>query len=894
MLRLLVLIATVLSTSTLLAADVDYARDIKPLLLEKCSACHGALKQNAGLRLDAAILIRKGGDSGAAVIPGTASESLLFQRVAADDSTERMPPEGEGERLNPEQLALVRAWIEHGTKAPADEPIPTSPSEHWAYQIPVGPSIPKIDGTDWTGNPIDAFIAEQHRLASVKPVELADKHTLVRRLYLDLVGLPPTRQQLDEFLQDESSDAYPQLVDRLLDSPLYGERWGRHWMDVWRYSDWNGYQNQLRGSQRHIWRWRDWIIESLNADKGYDQMIIEMLAGDEVAPDNFEVLRATGFLARNYHNSNRNIWLDATVEHTAKAFLGMTIDCARCHDHKFDPLAQLEYYSMRAVFEPHNVRTERVPDQSDLMQDGLPRVFDAEPDAKTFLYVRGNEKHFDKESPVAPAIPAIFGRPFEVEPISLPPVSVFPALWPHIEKEEIEAAEQRAAAANKQLDQRQGDAVTEASAENVSSELSIESLKLTSANAALESLRARWAADKAKYLDPSSDDVDHLAKVAADAERLATDHAARVEVLEKQSALATAEASDEADANKKQAAIDKARKDLQAAEQQLAKAQSALGTQDANYTSVGKAYPRTSTGRRLALARWIADRQNPLTARVAVNHIWMRHFGEPLVANVFDFGLRSPRPTHVDLLDWLAVELIEHNWSMKHLHRLIVTSRVYQLASFAEPSLTAANLRIDPDNQLQWRANIRRLDAEVIRDSVLQVAGSLDLTRGGPDIDYANGETVPRRSIYLRHAYEKQMTMLVLFDAAGPNECYRRSKSIIPQQALTLANSPLSLSESRKLARLLWNEVADRTDAENQFVELAFKQMLTRDPTKTESATCRDFLQQQAAKLSAPSALTDFGGKTIAAVQASDDPAMRARENLIHVLMNHNDFVTVR
>ncbi|MBC8355680.1 MAG: DUF1553 domain-containing protein [Planctomycetes bacterium] len=884
---LLVLLPSLLTTPAVFAADVDYERDIKPLLMEKCSACHGALKQKAGLRLDAATLIRKGGDSGAAVVPGASSESLLFQRVSTDDIDQRMPPEGEGEALNAAQLASVRAWIERGAPAPDDEPIPTSPREHWAYQVPVRPNVPKIDEADWTGNPIDAFIAEQHRLGRVKPVGLAGERTLVRRLYLDLIGLPPTRQQVDEFLKNKSSDAYAQLVDQLLDSPHYGERWGRHWMDVWRYSDWNGYKNQLRGSQRHIWRWRDWIVESLNDDKGYDQMIVEMLAGDEIAPDNFDVLRATGFLARNYHKSNRNIWLDATVEHTAKAFLGMTINCARCHDHKFDPIAQHEYYAMRAVFEPHNVRTERVPGQPNLMNDGVARVFDAEPEAKTFLYLRGNEKHFDKESPVAPTIPAFFDRPFGVDPISLPPIAVFPSLWPHIEREEIQAAEQRVAAAKKQLDRRQGEA-TESSA------ASVESLKLTSAETALKSLRARWAADKAKYSEQSSDDTAHLAKAAADAERLAASHAAKLEVSEKQVASDAAKASDEADASKKEAAVAKASKELQAAQKKLAAADKALGLSDAKYASVGKAYPRTSTGRRLALARWIADSENPLTARVAVNHMWLRHFGEPLVANVFDFGLRSPRPTHVELLDWLAVELIEHEWSMKHLHRLIVTSRVYQLASSADATLTAANSKADPDNQLLWRANIRRLDAEVIRDSVLHVAGSLDLTQSGPDIDYTEGETVRRRSIYFRHAYEKQMTMLVLFDAAGPNECYRRSKSIIPQQALTLANSTLSLSESRKLARALWSEVSDQSDAESRFVQLAFTQMLTRDPSEAESVTCRNFLKQQATTLSKPSALTDFGGKTTATVQASDDPAMRARENLIHVLMNHNDFVTAR
>ena len=327
--------------------------------------------------------------------------------------------------LTPTQLRRLQTWINAGAIAPEDEPIPTDPHEHWAYQPPKRAAVPQIKNAESQFNPIDAFIAQQHRESGIIPAEVADNQTLVRRLYFDLIGLPPTRQQIDDFVNDDSAGAYARLVNNLLNSPQYGERWGRHWMDVWRYSDWNGYKDQLRGSQRHIWRWRDWIIESLNADKGYDQMIIEMLAGDEAAPDDLDVLRATGFLARNFHKSNRNIWLDATVEHTAKAFLGMTINCAKCHDHKFDPIAQTEYYAMRAIFEPHNVRTERIAGQRNVSQDGVPRAFDAAPDAKTFLYVRGNEKHFDKESPVAAAIPAVFNEPLDIQPVPLPPIACF-------------------------------------------------------------------------------------------------------------------------------------------------------------------------------------------------------------------------------------------------------------------------------------------------------------------------------------------------------------------------------------------------------------------------------------------------------------------------------------
>ncbi|MEQ9410970.1 MAG: DUF1553 domain-containing protein [Fuerstiella sp.] len=886
-------VAVLLAATSVSGVEVDYERDIKPLLHQKCAACHGALKQEAGLRLDAASLIRQGGDSGAAIMVGDAAGSLLVHRVTAEDVDERMPPEGEGEKLTPEQLQLLLSWINSGAAAPPDEVIPTDPAQHWAYQPPVRAAVPSTDRAEWQGNPIDAFIAEQHAGAGVIPVDVADRHTLVRRLYFDLIGLPPTRDQIDRYVNDDSSSAWTNLVDELLDSPHHGERWGRHWMDVWRYSDWSGYKNQLRGSQRHIWRWRDWIIESVNRDKGYDRMIVEMLAGDEVAPEDPDVLRATGFLARNFHSSNRNIWLDATVEHTAKAFLGMTINCARCHDHKFDPLAQSEYYALRAVFEPHHVRTERIPGQPDVLKDGLPRVFDAKPEEKTFLYVRGNEKHFDKDAPVAAALPAVFNQPLDVKPVKLPPTAVFPALWPHIEVEDIQRAEQQVAAAEKQLARQR------AENNHTSDSVRVAKLKLQSATAGLASLRARWAADKAKHGRAAADDeITVLATTAAKAERSAQLAKAHFVLADKQADLASAEADQKTEPAAKKKALDTARNAVEAARKQLAKAEAEAMKDDAAYTSVGKIYPRTSTGRRTALAHWIADPYNPLTARVAVNHIWLRHFGQPLVANTFDFGLRSPRPQHADLLDWLAVELMEHDWSMKHIHRLLVTSRTYQLRSSAGPDRTTANEKVDPDNQLYWRTNVRRLDAEVIRDSVLHVAGSLDLTLGGADIDFTQGEAIPRRSIYFRHAYEKQMTMLVLFDAAGPNECYRRSESIIPQQALTLANSTLSLSQSRKLARSLRTEVRQgrdqHADAEARFVELAFQQLLTRPPTDSETNACREFLKRQASILASTETLTDIGGTAEPTVEASEDPSLRAQENLVHVLMNHNDFVTIR
>ncbi|MEO2046171.1 MAG: DUF1549 domain-containing protein [Pirellulales bacterium] len=865
-----------------LARAVDYEHEIKPLLAAKCTSCHGALERESGLRLDAGELILAGGEEGPSVVVGDGNASLLIHRITAEDVDVRMPPEGKGEPLDAKQVALLKTWISEGAKFPADEIIPTDPAEHWAYQPPVRPAVPASEDSRWA-QPIDAFIAEQYERQGLLPVESADHTTLLRRLYLDLIGLPPTREQQRAFEADDSADAWGKVVDSLLDNPHYGERWGRHWMDVWRYSDWSGYKEALRSSQRHIWRWRDWIVRSLSADKGYDQMILEMLAGDELAPNDPEVLPATGFLARNYHNSNRNIWLDATVEHTAKAFLGLTINCARCHDHKYDPMLQKDYYQFRAIFEPHLLRTDQLIDQPNVKLDGIPRAYDADLSTETFLYIGGNERNPDKQHPLSPATPEILGNPIEITPISLTVDTYYPALLPHVVESRLAEARANLAAAEKKL-----------ATEEKSEDLRLLELRVAGARLGLQSLEARQAADRVKFgVGETAGEDDGVASNAAVAERRFKAHEAVATVREKELALKSAGESNEKDAKKKQAAVTKAKKLLDEAWKKLTEAQAALANNDNNYTPVGTEYPRTSSGRRLALARWIVSAENPLTARVAVNHIWLRHFGAPLVENVFDFGLRSPRPRHADLLDWLAVELIENNWSMKHLHRLIVSSRTWQLTSSAGDQ-GVANLEIDRDNKYLWRMNLRRLEAEIVRDSLLAVSEQLDPKLGGADIDFEQGEITGRRSIYLRHAYEKQMTMLVQFDTASPNECYRRSESIIPQQALALVNSSLALGKSRLLAKMLWEEVGSDEQAQPQFIEVAYRQILSRGPAEEEVSMCLEFLGSQTGVLSKTDTLTTFKGGDEAVVKPAADPEQRARENLVHVLMNHNDFVTVR
>jgi hypothetical protein len=877
---------------------VDYATQIKPILSARCYACHSALRKKSGLRLDTAALLIEGGDSGPAVEPGQADESLLVMMLTGELGT-RMPPEGEGEALAAEQIELIKRWINEGAKAPAETPAP-DPRDHWAYHPPVRPDAPTVKDSLWAANPIDAFLAADWQKAGVTPIARAEKAVLLRRLFFDLVGLPPTPEELNAFVADNSTDAYERMVDQLLSRPQYGQRWARHWMDVWRYSDWGGYKDEIRTSARHIWRWRDWIVESLNADKGYDRMVVEMLAGDEAAPDDPNTLRATGYLARYWFKFNRNTWLDSTVEHTAKAFIGVTMNCARCHDHKFDPINQSDYYRFRAVFEPYDVRTDRVPGEPDVMKDGLARAFDAKPDDPTYLFKRGNEKQADTEHPMSPGVPESLGGRFEVQALKLPATAFYPALREFVIAEESakaqsavdshDAARSKAqavvAAVQKKLGEFTGAAeqrqAIEVERDATLAAANFADRQLATARASLASFTARVAAEKAKYgLSPGADAA-ALALAAGKAEGEVGLCTAQEQVLA-------------AELEKAKPQADKAAADakVKAAKDAVAVAHVKLATPTSEYKPLGEVSPAASTGRRLALAKWITSRDNPLAARVAVNHIWLRHFGSPLVDNMFDFGLRSPQARNQPLLDWLAVEFMDHGWSMKHVHKLIVMSNAYRMASHAaEPP--PANLAVDPDNRLLWRMNPRRLEAEAVRDAMLFVAGKLDQKLGGPEIDQQLASQSPRRSLYLRHAYEKQAKFLELFDGPSVNECYRRGESIVPQQALALENSDLALDQSRQLAGQLSLQSASGPLPDDAFVARAFEKALGRGPTAAEADQCLAFLKTQAKKLQPGKTLTPIAGGPKPALAPSTDPNQRARENLVHVLMNHNDFVTIR
>jgi len=1057
---------------------VDYLRAVKPILSARCYSCHGALKQKNHLRLDTVVLMKKGGDSGTAIVPGESSKSLLVAHVTAAQGMARMPPESEGEPLKLSEISLILAWIDQGASGPASEKQEADPADHWAFKAPARPAVPKSAKP----NPIDAFIAAERDKHGLKPQPPADKRQLLRRVYLDLIGLPPTRDEQKAFVADQSPDAFEKVVDRLLASKQYGERWGRHWMDIWRYSDPWGLGAEIRNSQRHIWHWRDWIIESLNADKGYDQMLREMLAADELYPADAGRLRAGGFLARQYFIFNRNTWLEEVVEHTSKAFLGLTMNCSKCHDHKYDPIAQRDFYRMRAFFEPYQVRTDMTAGEADFTKDGIPRPFDCNLEAPTYLFVRGDEKQPNKDKAIAPGLPAILAfAPLTISPVALPPDAFAPGSRSLVLENHLRLADKQIAGARETLDQaRKALTLAEAKSKNKEAKSSAKSgtpiarddfaqeksnlwetragswkyeagrlkqnqdganrailrlkskspgdfqarvnfavtggqtwksaglsfdvdgpnevciylsayaggpklqisyrqadnnyaypadgmqaraVKLNEAqeltiqvrgslinvavngehalayrlpaprrsgsidlitydakaeftafeleelaeNVALrdagkpgaqapaltveqarlgvaiadkalaaamlqpEALKARWSADGAALSVPPAADAKERARVAARAERQLTVAMAEEALARAEATLAgTKKADDQKKLVSAREALAKARKELEAPGENYTPLRGALKTPESNLeqeASRNKPFPRTSSGRRSALAAWMTDARNPLTARVAVNHMWARHFGTPLVATVFDFGRKGAAPTHSELLDWLAVELRESGWSMKKLHRLMVTSETYRMSSSAK-ALDSTDNRVatDPANRYYWRMNPVRMEAQIVRDALLHLSGELDLTMGGPPVPVAD-ESSRRRSLYFLHSHNDQQKFLEIFDDANVLECYRRAESIVPQQALALQNSKMALMAAEKIARRL-NE-----KDEAAFIRAGFELVLGSSPSSAEIEECKEALKEL--------------------MKIAGDP-LRARVNFIQALLNHNDFITIR
>jgi hypothetical protein len=544
-------------------------------------------------------------------------------------------------------------------------------------------------------------------------------------------------------------------------------------------------------------------------------MVRQMLAADELYPTDPQRLRATGYLARPYFLFNRTTWLDEVVEHTGTGLLGLTTNCAKCHDHKYDPWSQADYYRLRAVFEPYQLRTD-LDAQLDDAKGGLPRAFDANPEAKTPFHVRGDERNPDKNREIAPGLPRfLLPTGLKIEPVPLPLLAHQPGLRPEI------------AAAH-----------------------------VAKATAARDTARTRLSAAK---------------KVHAVAGGLSIGTVLAAEKAEKAADATLADAT-AFEAHAKAGTVPPAAL--------AAKFSGAVRTRESNLDTDAAAkarpYPTTSTGRRSAFARWLTDRSNPLAARVAVNHVWLRHFGQPLVPTVFDLGRKGTPPTHPELLDWLAAEFMEKGWSFKHLHRVVVTSNAYRLSSSGRGA--EASAATDPENRYLWRMNPVRMTAQTVRDSLLHLAGELDPARGGPPVPLTEQDTSKRRAMYFFQSHNDHHKLLGIFDDANVLDCYRRTESIVPQQALALWNSRFAQTAAAKITERVAARVgADADDA--TFARAAFETILGTTPTADELAACVE-------------GLAELRGANGTGTPA--ERTRRARGLLVQALVNHNDFVTVR
>ncbi len=790
----------ILGGANLLAQEkpgVEFVRDIQPVLEAKCLSCHGPEMQESGFRVDARSSLLKGGDSESpAIVAGNLGKSLLFERVTATDPESLMPPEGKP--LTKEEIRLFKLWIESGAKMPAKwEQFKRTTSTHWSFQALRVTNPPNITN-QIVENPIDAFVLSRLQQSNLKPASRADRRTLIRRVTFDLTGLPPTPVEIAEFVADDSPDAYPRLVDRLLASPAYGERWGRHWLDVVRYADSNGLDENV--AHGNAWRYRDYVVSSLNADKPYSQFVQEQLAGDLLSgPDRNERLVATGFLslgpkvlAEVDETKMEMDIVDEQIDTFGKVFLGLTLGCARCHDHKFDPVTAEDYYALAGIF------------RSTQTMDSFKKI----------------------------------------------------AKWHEHEIATVDQLKQKTA-----HDQKIKAKSTE-----------IQTLIKTANKALLASM-----AKNAKLPAKPEDNYPTPTK----------------------------------------AELNKLRDELAALNKTVPVLPSAMGVSDGtvanvkvhqrgSHLSLGKEVPRrfplvltsskeapipAKTSGRLQLAKWLTNPRHPLTARVIVNRVWRWHFGSGLVNSTDNFGELGDDPSHPELLDYLAGNLVESGWSIKHLHRLILTSNTYCQTSNSDQVQAH---QIDPENRLLWRANLRRLEAEAIRDSVLSVSGSLDRKMGGSQLNTENRKHVFDhtsldhtkydslcRSVYLPIVRNHLYDMFQLFDYTDASMVNgNRGTSTVAPQALYLMNAELVQQSSQAFA----SRLLTASSGDSARIQLMYQLAFGRLPTVKESTRAKAFLVQ----------FQKAANHQIETPTDSQRIEQLAWSMLCQVVLASNEFVTIR
>jgi hypothetical protein len=824
-------LAVWLAAGSLLAREEDglefFEKHVRPVLVERCYECHSASKKTkGGLALDTRDATLRGGDSGPAVIAGDPEKSLLIDAVRYKNHDLQMPPR---QRLPEAEIQILEAWITKGAPDPRLAPVAPARAaqsinveagrEFWSFK-PLARVEPPVSGPGTTA--IDAFIQEKLRAKGLAPAPPADRRTLIRRATYDLTGLPPAPEEVDAFVADTEPGAFERVVERLLASPRYGERWGRHWLDVARYADSNGMDENL--AYGNAWRYRDYVVNAFNADKPFDQFLVEQVAGD-LLPRSEEAITGTGFLLLgakvlaepDLQKLEMDI-IDEQLDTLGKAFMGMTLGCVRCHDHKFDPLTQEDYYGLAAIFRStRSLSTERKGAIKFWNEHSLATARQIE--EKKTHEAEAKAKKAEVAAFVSKARAAVRA---EAQRRAADYLAVAVLLPPSAESADARrVADGRSLdagillACRRYLDRKPVPAV-------------LSDWEMFAADEDAEAARAHYGplfasaleSKKGAAYEALTDAKGFLALPGRDADVLDADTLARLSAMNKE---------------------------VEALEAKYPELPAIMGVADGSVTRtlpvhirgshltlgkpVERGFPevmRTSRVRpilpvkqsgRLEFARWLASGEHPLTARVFVNRLWRWHFGQGLVSTPDNFGEKGGRPSHPELLDWLARTFVERGWSVKDMHRLILKTAAYQQSTRPAPSAPGAAdpAVVDPDNRFLWRANIQRLEAEQIRDAMVFVSGALDTAMGGKTIALRDKEFVfnhtsrdattyesTRRALYLPIIRNNLHDVFEQFDYPDPSTpTGSRNSTVVAPQALILLNAPVVLRSSERLAARL-------------------------------------------------------------------------------------------
>ena len=862
-----------------------FEKHIRPLLVQHCYECHGE-RSDGGLQLNSREGLLRGGDSGAALIPGDLDASLLIEAVRYKNRDFQMPPQG---KLESAQIAALEKWVEMGAPDPREAtnsarlPVGMSTAEgreFWSFRPVSNPAVPDVGARNFVKNPIDAFVFKRLQDHGLQPAPPVQPRTLIRRLYMNLVGVPPTVEQVDHYLADASPRSTQVLIDQLLHSPGYGERWGRHWLDVARYADSNGLDENLAFG--NAWRYRDYVINAFNADRPFDRFLTEQIAGDLLPDATDETRIATGFLvlgAKVLAEPDREKLtmdtIDEQIDSTGKAFMGMSLGCVRCHDHKFDPIKQRDYYALAAIFK--STKTfgdtntgaikhwhEYLLDPGDELIDF--KVIDAEiarlkkeaSDWKNAAMTRLREEAHEKATEYLIACTE-FGIADSL--IRITEVADKYGLHPRILHH-----------CRRHLDFNQQHEVFKPW-HQVQQNYSDAALRADTMKKIYGPLFAAATGGEAVERAPNQDAI--LQSVVLPDLKLVT------EALKDRSGFLTVPPKPEfAFDDQTLAEYNRRMEAARVYESKARDVPAAMGVSDdtvlarlpihirGSHLNLGEevgrdfpevmrnsdvrpVFPRHQSGR-LEFARWMASTQHPLTARVYVNRVWRWHFGQGLARTTENFGVLGDRPSHPELLDWLARWFMESGWSTKDLNRLILSSSTYQMSAL-HPHESDAR-KVDPDNRLLWKFRMQRLEPEQIRDSILAISGRLERTMAGKTVPLRNRQFVfnhtsvdhtrydsLRRAVYLPVIRNNLYTMFEQFDFPDPTmPTGNRSETVVAPQALLMMNSDLVLDSADALAESLLQLSA--SDASR--VEIAYQRVLGRYPDERESRRAIDFLAQ--------------------------------------------------